>query len=128
MNGSRGFALVEVVVSILVVGAIILLMHAVILSGSLVKSSKNQNIALSIVRSKLEALRAGGYAALPANGPFTDSLLATLPQAATTTLTVATYDAKTKRVTVNVIWRDPNAAASSTVSLDTLITQTGGLP
>ncbi|MSU74309.1 prepilin-type N-terminal cleavage/methylation domain-containing protein [Candidatus Kaiserbacteria bacterium] len=128
MRFSRGFSLIEIIVSVFIVGVILVLLHAVILSASLVKSSKNQNIALSIARNKLEGVRAGGYSALPMNGPFSDTLLGTLPRGATTTLTVSTYNTKTKQIDVSVVWLDQNALASSTVSLRTLITETGGLP
>lgn len=128
MDASRGFSLIEVVISLFIVGVMLVLLQSVIVSGILVRVSKNQGIALSIARSEIEMLRANGYEALPANGPFLNSLLDTLPRAATTTLTVSTYNAKTKQVSVDVVWRDAGSAASSTVSLQTLITQTGGLP
>lgn len=128
MTVSRGFTLIEVIVSLFVMGALLLLLQAVIGSGVPVRISKNQGIALAIARNELESVRAGGYAALPSSGFFSDSLAGTLPQAATTTLTVSAYNAKTKQVIVSVTWRDPGSAASSTVSLATLITQTGGLP
>lgn len=128
MTSPRGFSLIEVIVSIFIMGVMLLLMQAVIHSNTLIRTSKNQGIALSIARNKIENVRAGGYAALPTSGSFFDSLVSTLPHAATTTLTVSAYNAKTAHVTVNVIWLDAGASASSTVSLGTLITQVGGLP
>lgn len=128
MNSARGFSLIEVIVSIFIVGVILLMVQAVARSSVLVRTSKNQGIALAIARNELEGLRAGGYATLPSSGSFSDSLLSALPSAATTTLAVSAYNAKTAQVTVSVVWRDPGSAASSTVSLSTLITQTGGLP
>lgn len=125
---TRGFSLIEVMVSILIIGAILIMVQAVARSSVLVRTSKNQAVALSIVRTELEKVRAGGYAALPASGPFTDSLLSSLPPASTAALTVSAYNAKTAQVTAAVTWKDPGATASSTVSLGTLITQTGGLP
>ncbi len=128
MKVSRGFSLVEVIVSILIVGVMLILLLAVTHSNVLVRTAENQGIALSVARNKLEGLRSGGYAALPSSGTFPDSLISTLPALATTTLTVSVYNAKTKQVSVSVIWRDPGSSASSTVSLSTLITETGGLP
>ena len=128
MRAARGFSLIEVIVSIFIVGVLLVLLQAVVRSGVLVRTAKNQGIALAVARNKLEALRAAGYAAIPANGPFYDSLLSTLPRAATTTLVSSDYNAKTKQVAVSVIWLDAGMTASSTVSLSTLITQTGGLP
>lgn len=128
MKVFRGFSFIEVIVSIFIVSVILLLLQAVIQSSILIRTSKSQGIALSIARNKLEDLRTSGYVTLPGNGSFSDSLLGTLPTAATTTLTVSVYNAKTKHVSVSVIWLEPGSTASSTVSLSTLITQTGGLP
>lgn len=128
MQTSRGFSLIEVVVSVFIVSVMLLLFQAVTRSSVLVRTSKNQGIALAIVRNEIENLRAGGYAALPAGTTFSDSLVSTLPRAATTTLSVSTFNTKTKQATAGVVWKDPGATASSTVTLSTLITQTGGLP
>ncbi len=124
----RGFSLIEVIVSIFIMGVMLLLLQAVLRAGTLTQTSKNQGIALSIARNELEILRTGGYSALPPSGSFADSLLNTLPGVATTTLAVSAYNARTAQVTASVIWMDPGSTASSTVSLETLITQTGGLP
>lgn len=123
----RGFGLVEVIVSIFIIGVMLILLQAVIRSGTLVRNSKNQGIALAIARNKIENLRLGGYSSIPSGGSFYDPLLDSLPRAATTTLSVSAYNAKTKQVSISIIWLDSGSAASSTVSLSTLITQTGGL-
>lgn len=128
MRKFRGFSLIEVTVSIFIVGVILFLLQALIQSGVLLRISKSQSIALSIVQNKLESLRTNGYVALPPSGTFSDNLVSTLPQAATTTLTVSVYNAQTKQISASVVWRDPGTTASSTVSLSTLITETGGLP
>lgn len=128
MTRFRGFSLIEVTVSIFIVGVMLLLLQALLQSGALIRMSKHQSIALSIAQNKLESLRADGYTTLPSSGTFSDSLISTLPIAATTTLTVSVYNAETKQVSVSVVWQDPGSAASSTVSLSTLITETGGLP
>lgn len=123
----RGFSLIECIVSILMVSIMLILLQAVIQNGVLARSAKNQGIALAIARNELETLRNIGYDNLPPSGSFADSLLDMLP-AATTTRAVSDYNAKTKQVTVHVIWKDPGLAASSTVFLSTLITKIGGLP
>jgi prepilin-type N-terminal cleavage/methylation domain-containing protein len=128
MRLARGFSLLEVVISIFIFGVMLVMAQAVMHSGVLVRTSKNQGIALSIARNELETLRATGYGALPVSGSFTDTLMSTLPTAATAALTVSAYNAKTKQVTATVVWLEPGSTASSTVSLSTLITQTGGLP
>lgn len=128
MSAPRGFSLIEVTVSIFIMSVMLLMLQSIIRSNVLVQTSKNQSIALSIARNKIEGLRIGGYAALPASGSFSDSLVSTLPLAATTTLTVTTYNARTKLVSTSVLWRDRGSTSSSTVSLSILLTETGGLP
>ena len=123
-----GFSLIEVIISIFLMGVMLVLFQSVMSTTTLVRTSKNQGTALAIARNEIEKLRADGYSAVPASGSFYDSLLSALPSAATTTLTVSAYTAKVKQVGVTVVWRDAGASASSTVSLDTLIAQTGGLP
>lgn len=128
MKKFRGFSLIEVTVSIFIMGVILFLLQAILQSGALTRMSKHQSVALSIAQNKIESLRAGGYATLPSSGTFSDSLISELPVTATTTLTVSVYNAETKQVSVSVVWRDPGSTASSTVSLSTLITEIGGLP
>ncbi len=127
MQTSRGFSLIEVTVTIFIVGILLLMFQAILQSSILVRTTKSQGIALTIARNELETLRAGGYATLPQSGSFSNSLLSTLPSA-TSSLTVSVYNAGTKQVVAKVIWRESGSSASSTVSLSTLITQTGGLP
>jgi len=126
MRLSRGFSLIEVTITIFVVGVLLLLFQAVLQTSVLVRTTKSQGIALTIVRNELELLRAGGYAAVPPSGSFSNSLLSSIPSA-TTTLTVSDYNSSTKQVTAKVIWTETGAPTLSTVSLSTLITQTGGL-
>lgn len=128
MKPARGFTLVEVIVSIFIIGIMLILLQSVTRTGVFVRNTKFESIALSITRNEIEALRTAGYTNLPSSGTFSDSLLSSLPQGATTTLTISAYNTKTKQVIANVIWLDPSATASSTVSLTTLITQIGGLP
>ena len=85
----------------------------------------SQSIALAIVESKIEALRAGGYDALPGSGSFTDMALSSLASSTAST-TVATYDSRTKRVDVGVSWLETDSVRHYVV-LTTLITQIGGL-
>lgn len=127
MRTFRGFTFIEVIVAIFFVGITLIVLQSIIQSSVLVRTARDQGIALAIVRNELESLRMNGYASLPTSGSFSDSLAGTLPNA-TTTLVVSDYNAKTKQVTASVVWRETGSAASSTVSLSTLITQAGGPP
>ena len=126
MKNARGFTFIEVLVSLFIISIMLLLLQAVIRGAYLVVSTRDQDAALTIARNKLETLRAAGYTALPASGPFTDSLLATIPYGSAL-LTVSTANTKTKQVTATVLWQERNKTSSSSVSLTTLITEVGGL-
>jgi len=126
MRVFRGFSFIEVMVSLFIMSVMLLLFQTVLRSGTLVISTQNQDMALTIARNKIEKLRAEGYAAVPSSGSFSDDFLAMLPFGSAA-LVVSAYNAKTKQVTVNVSWQERNGTASSSVSLSTLITQVGGL-
>lgn len=90
-----------------------------------IRDSAYENRAFHIAENKLDDLRKGGYAALPANGAFTDPELANLPQGLAST-SVSVWNAKTKQVQTGVSWLTANGSLKY-VTLTTLMTQTGGL-
>lgn len=121
----RGFALVEVVVSILVIGLMIVASASLLHGVPASRLTLDQSIALSIAQNKMGALRDAGYAALPASGTFSDSALASL---ASSTGSIATSDfsSTTKRIDVSVAWIEKDASPRS-ITLTTLMAQIGGL-
>lgn len=123
---SSGFSLIEILIAVGIVGVTIIMFHAVF-SGSVLSENANYaGVARTIAQTKIDTLRASGYDALPASGAFVDSAMTTIP-GGSGTITVATYNATTKQVTVRVEWSG-HAGAGGAISLDTLITETGGLP
>lgn len=121
----RGFSLVEVVVSIFVVG-IILIASATLLNGvPLNRLTRDQDLALKIANNEIEALRALGYANLPASGSFADTELSSLTNGAGVA-TISDYNAKTKKIDVSVTWIDSDETPRE-ISLTTLVTDVGGL-
>ncbi len=127
MNPSRGFSLIEVLISLFIFSILIILFQSVMQSSTLVIIEKNRVVALSIVQDEIEKVRANGYEALPVNGTFQNSLLDNLPSA-TASITSSAYDAQTARITARVLWQDTNSISSSTIFISTLLTKTGGLP
>jgi prepilin-type N-terminal cleavage/methylation domain-containing protein len=123
----RGFSFIEVLVSLFVIGTVIMLSSAILKAVPLSRHDTFEQLALSIANSKVETLRAGGYTALPSNGPFVDTLMTSLPSGSGT-MVFSDYNTKTKQVVVSVLWREPASTATSSVSLTTLVTSTGGLP
>jgi len=123
---TRGFSLVETTIAIGIVGMIIVAMS--VLLGRIPvdgREVRDQDVALRVAQSEIETLRAGGYDALPANGPFTNPLLDSLT-AGTASVTIADFDTETKQADVNVSWQGTGGATRQ-VTLTTLITQRNGL-
>ncbi len=123
---SRGFSLVEIVVGIGIIGAALVASGALIHAVPLERITRSEDLALTIANDKMGSVRAGGYASVPASGSFSNTLLGALPSGSGM-LTVTTWNAKTKQVQVTVSWQEPGLAARS-ISLSTLLTETGGLP
>ena len=122
----QGFSLIEIVVSLGIIGIVLVIYAAAANTMSLNQSARNKQLAYRIANSSIEQLRGTAYASLPASVTITDPLLARLPHGASGSVTVTTYNAKTKQVTSTVTWKDPASAAQRTVTLTTLITE-GGL-
>ncbi|TSC83666.1 MAG: hypothetical protein G01um101413_936 [Parcubacteria group bacterium Gr01-1014_13] len=122
---NAGSTLLEAVVSLAIIAIFFILFQAAATTAILNRNVKHQELALRIAQSRIENLRALGYAALPSSGPFTDAQLTFLPEAAAST-TVSQYNTKTKQVSVEVSWQEPGAQKRHNVSLTTLIGE-GGL-
>jgi prepilin-type N-terminal cleavage/methylation domain-containing protein len=125
MHARRGFTLIEVVITIFLIGLLAILTASILKVTPLSSHAKEQHTALAIASNKIEELRADGYAALPASGSFSDTDLANLPDGSGA-IAVSVYNAKTKQVTVTVSWNENGT--SQNVALTTLVTEIGGLP
>ncbi|MGE5540800.1 MAG: type IV pilus modification PilV family protein [Bacillota bacterium] len=121
---TRGFSLVEVVISLFIIGVTIMLASEMLTLMSLSRHAKDQALALSIARNEISTLRAAGYDTLPASGSFSDTQLSSLPNG-TGALSVVDYNDQTKQISATVSWLESNATSS--VSMTTLVTKTGGL-
>lgn len=117
--------MIEMLVALFIMSVAVAFVTIVTGTIKVTRDSTYENIAFRIADNKLDELRAGGYAVLPASGSFSDTELSSLPQGvASTSITV--LNAKTKQVTAGVSWRGADNLTRF-VSLTTLITQTGGL-
>jgi prepilin-type N-terminal cleavage/methylation domain-containing protein len=121
----KGFSLIEVVISIFIIGVVLVIYSVSSNSVVLNRNSKRQELALRIATSKIEELRNTAYASLPSTGSFANSLLSNLPNGQAS-ITVSSYNATTKQVIVTVTWSEPNNPNTRQVELTTLINQ-GGL-
>ena len=123
---SGGYTLIEILVTITILVAFSALSAAMLSITNLTRLARHQDIALKVANNALEDMRGRGYNNLAASSSLYDSLLSSLPGGVASS-TVTSFNTLTKSVQVTVAWREGSAATTS-VSLSTLITQTGGLP
>lgn len=121
-----GFSLLEVIVTLFIIGLVLVLYQAALGKVRLIQYAKNQEIALRVANNKIEELRSGGYSALPSSGSFSDSQLNSLSNSSAS-MTITDYNADTKQILVTIQWLDPAGSSLKNISLTTLITKTGGL-
>ena len=126
LNSKSGFSLLEVIISLFIIGLILALYQAVLGNVRLIQYAKDQEIALRVANNKMEELRAGGYTALPASGSFSDSQLNAL-SSSTAAMAITDFNATTKEVLITIQWREAVGTSAKNISLTTLITKTGGL-
>ncbi len=124
--GQAGYSIVEVLITLFIISAILLLYESALQSVALSENTKNQEIALRIAKNKLESLRGAGYDALPASGTFTDTSMSTIPSGAGS-ISVVDYNTKLREVDVTVTWRRKGASTDSSIVLTTLVSKIGGL-
>ena len=121
----RGFTLVEILITVFVLGATAALFTSALTTLALTNNLMNQDVALRIATQQLEDMRAAGYSSIPGSGTFVNSLSSTLPSP-TLVMTVSDFNAKTKKVAVSVSWQETGEPTRA-VSLSTLVTDAGGL-
>lgn len=122
---ARGFTLIEILVSIFILGAIAIIYLTAINTITLTREIRQKDIALRVIDKEIESLRAGGYAGLGSSGSFSDALLSDLPNSSAST-TISSYNANIKQVDVSVGWQEVGLP-SRYLSATTLIVDNGGL-
>jgi prepilin-type N-terminal cleavage/methylation domain-containing protein len=125
LHQRAGFTIIEVVVTLAMIGALFVVFQASANTILINRRVKNEEIALRVVSTKAEEIRALTYETVPTSGAFVDPLLNSL-QAGSATITVSDYDAATKEVVVSVSWQERGGETTRNVTLTTLVTQ-GGL-
>ena len=121
-----GFSIIEVIISIFVVGAMLVVYGRLNESIAVNRGIGHQEVALRVARGQIENLRAIPYNSLPPTGSFEVPVWAQgqLPQGSAGYSNTAFNDG-VKNIAVTVSWVEPGAGARN-VSLTTLISQ-GGL-
>lgn len=124
-KSQSGFTLIEVLVTILIIGVTLVIYGGASKASSLNKENKYKEIALRIADQKIQDLRTDGYSSIPASGSFADSMLSSLPSGSGN-ITVSNLNAETKDVVVRVTWISPQTNTTREVELETYISS-GGL-
>lgn len=125
MAPSRGFTIIELLVSLFIIAAVILLASAILSTTPVSRNARNQDLALKVAETELAELRATEYDSLPVSGAFTDALLTSIPGSAGS-ITVTDIGSTTKSIMVTVSWQ-PTTGGTQSVSLTTIVARTGGL-
>jgi prepilin-type N-terminal cleavage/methylation domain-containing protein len=120
-KSEKGFTIIEILISLFIISAALLIFQSSITSLTLNKSLRFQDIALHIASSEVDTIKTNGYDYIPNTGTFTHSLLSTLPQGQGT-ITTTDYNDNTKQIVVTVTWQD---SITRTVHLTTLISESG---
>ncbi len=124
-NSQSGISIVEIIIAVALLLVIALLYQGTANNLTLTRESDNEELALRIAQNKIDALRQGGYAALPSTGSFSSADLSQLPSGSGS-LTVTDFSATVKQVVVTVQWKSPRSG-NQTVTLTTAIANNGGL-
>ena len=121
----KGFGILEVVITIFLIGVTLLLFQVVSNSVVLNKYNKYKEVALRVAEHQLQDLRTTPYGSLPASGSFNNSQLSEIPNGAGQMTLTEVQDGLTEAV-VTVTWNNTTGTGSQQVSFSSYIWQ-GGL-
>jgi type II secretory pathway pseudopilin PulG len=124
-SNQKGFGLVEVLVSFFIMGVMLLLFQIISNAVVLNKYNRFKEIALRVAEKQIQTLRTISYGDLPESGSFSDAQLSSIPSGAGN-IVITEEDDGLKRVQVTVTWRNPQATADQSLTLETYISR-GGL-
>jgi Tfp pilus assembly protein PilV len=120
-----GFSIIEIVVTLFIIGLTLILLQMSANSVVLNKQARYKEIATRIADQKMQSIRTTAFASIPSSGSFNDPLMSSIP-GGSGSITVTNTSATLKNVTVTVNWLNSRSNATTSVSLQTYITE-GGL-
>lgn len=119
-----GFTIIEVVVTLLIIGVTLLLYTVISNSITLNKYNRYKEVALRVAETSLQDLRTIDYNSLPASGPFTNAQIQTLPEGSAN-LEITEVSTGLSKATVTVSWRSPSSNIMQAISLSTFLSEHG---
>ncbi|QQS22733.1 prepilin-type N-terminal cleavage/methylation domain-containing protein [bacterium] len=120
-----GFSIIEVVVTLFIIGLTLVLLQMSANSVVLNKQARYKEIATRIADQKMQSIRTTDFDSIPSTGTFNDSLMSSIPSGAGN-ITVVDVNDTLKDVTVRVTWSNSRSNGNNSVELQTYITE-GGL-
>jgi len=76
-TNQKGFSIIEILITLFIIGVMMVLYYAALNSAALSKKLKNENLAYHSANKKMEELRGTPYDSLPPSGNFTDTSFST---------------------------------------------------
>jgi prepilin-type N-terminal cleavage/methylation domain-containing protein len=119
-----GFTIIEVLVTLLIIGVTLLLYTVISNSITLNKYNRYKEVALRVAETSLQNLRTIDYNSLPASGPFTNAQIQTLPEGSAN-LEITEVSTGLSKATVTVSWRSPSSNTMQAISLSTFLSEHG---
>lgn len=120
-----GFSIIEVVVTLFIIGLTLVLLQMSANSVVLNKQARCKEIATRIADQKMQSIRITDFDSIPSTGTFNDPLMSSIPGGAGN-ITVTDVNDTLKDVTVRVTWNNSRSNGNNSVELQTYITE-GGL-
>ncbi len=120
-----GLTVIEVVITLFIIGVTLVLFAVAANSIVLNKSSKYKEIALRIADQKIQTVRNASFSSIPASGTFSDPQLSSLPNGQGN-ITVSDISATLKNVAVVVTWTNPKTQGTQQIQIQTYMAS-GGL-
>ncbi|HAG27312.1 TPA: hypothetical protein DCG61_00800 [Patescibacteria group bacterium] len=119
-----GFTIIEVLVTLLIIGVTLLLYTVISNSITLNKYNRYKEVALRSAETRLQDLRTVSYDSLPTSGTFTNAQIQTLPEG-TANLEITEISTGLSEATVTVSWRSPSSNTMQEISLSTFLSEHG---
>ncbi len=120
-----GFTIIEVVVTLFILGVTLVLFQVTAHSVALNKYSRYKEVAVRIADQKMQTLRITPFASFPTSGTFSDSRMSLLPSGQGS-ITVTDINSTLKDVKVTVTWLNSKNTANQQIEVRTYVAQ-GGL-
>jgi Tfp pilus assembly protein PilV len=124
LENKNGFSIIEALISLFIIGMVLILYGVSSNTLQLNSNARHLEMAQRAALTELETLQATDIASLPASGPFTSTLISSLPSGQGT-ISISDYNAVTKQMIVTVTWIEPSGRITRTVTFTALKIENG---